>query len=71
MNCSTGFSKSEDTWLPVNPNYKELNLAAQKLADRSHYHVYKQLVAARSNPTIQKGVLRTGVIGDSVFTFLR
>jgi len=68
---SAGFSTSEDTWLPVNPNYMELNLAAQKLANRSHYHVYKQLVAARSLPTIQEGVLRTSIIGDSVFTFLR
>jgi hypothetical protein len=55
----------------VNPNYKELNLAAQKRADRSHYHVYKQLVAARSHTTIQKGILRTRVIEDSVFSFLR
>jgi alpha-glucosidase len=69
--CSTGFSTSEDTWLPVNPNYKELNLAAQKRAEWSHYHVYKQLVAARSHITIQKGNLRTGIIGDSVFSFLR
>jgi alpha-glucosidase len=68
---SAGFSTSEDTWLPVNPNYKELNLAAQKLANQSHYHVYKQLVAARSHPTIQKGDLHTSVIGGSVFTFLR
>ncbi|GFG28461.1 hypothetical protein Cfor_11357 [Coptotermes formosanus] len=68
---SAGFSTSEDTWLPVNPNYKELNLAAQKLANQSHYHVYKQLVAARSHITIQTGSLRTRVIGDNVFSFLR
>jgi alpha-glucosidase len=55
----------------VNPNYKELNLAAQKLANQSHYHVYKQLVAARSHITIQTGSLRTRVIGDNVFSFLR
>jgi alpha-glucosidase len=55
----------------VNPNYKELNLEAQKQANRSHYHVYKQLVAARSHLTIQKGNLRTRVIGERVFSFLR
>jgi alpha-glucosidase len=62
---------SEVTWLPVNPNYLELNLAAQKEAQRSHYHVYKQLVAARHHSTIQKGKLRTSVIGDKVFSFSR
>jgi alpha-glucosidase len=55
----------------VNPNYLELNLAAQKEAQRSHYHVYKLLVAARQHNVIQKGKLHTSVIGDRVFTFSR
>jgi alpha-glucosidase len=62
---------SEVTWLPVNPNYLQLNLAAQKEAERSHYRVYKQLVAARQHRTIQSGDLRTRVIGDRVFAFSR
>jgi alpha-glucosidase len=55
----------------VNPNYLELNLAAQKEAPRSHYHVYKLLVAARQHNVIQNGNLQTSVIEDKVFAFSR
>ncbi|PSN41543.1 Maltase 1 [Blattella germanica] len=68
---SGGFSSSESTWLPVNPNYKELNLVAEKEASRSHYHVYKDLVKARQTPTIQNGRLYTNVIADKIFSFSR
>ncbi|XP_069689413.1 maltase A3-like isoform X1 [Periplaneta americana] len=67
---SAGFSTSNVTWLPVNPNYKDLNLVNEKAAEKSHYHVYKQLLQARQEPAIQQGSLHTNVIGD-VFSFSR
>nr|CAD7451878.1 unnamed protein product [Timema tahoe] len=68
---SAGFSNSEVTWLPVNSNYPELNVEAQKKASVSHYHVYKLLTAARATPTIQRGDTQVEVIGDHVFAFTR
>jgi hypothetical protein len=44
----------EVTWLPVKPKYLELNLEAQKQSEKSHYHVYKQLVAARHHTAIRR-----------------
>ena len=37
-------------WLPVNPNYKEINLAAQKADPDSVYNYYKKLTALRKDP---------------------
>ena len=34
-------------WLPVNPNYKEINLAAQKADPDSVYNYYKKLIELR------------------------
>lgn len=36
---SAGFSTNITTWLPVGLDYMEINLQAQKEADRSHYKV--------------------------------
>jgi len=68
---SAGFSTSEDTWLPVNPNYKVLNLEAQKAAEKSHYKVYKQLTQLRQNPAIQRGDTKVAALSDQVFAFSR
>lgn len=36
---NAGFTNGSTTWLPVAKNYKEVNLAAQTAAARSHYKV--------------------------------
>jgi hypothetical protein len=66
-----GFSSSESTWLPVNPNYVELNLEAQKAAEKSHYKVYKQLIELRKNPTIQRGGAHVAALSRNVLGFTR
>ncbi|XP_067013714.2 maltase A1 [Anabrus simplex] len=68
---SAGFSTNPQTWLPVNPNYKTLNLEAQLLEPWSHYQVYKHLVATRSADTIQKGGLFVKALSDAVLAFVR
>ncbi|PNF21613.1 Maltase 2 [Cryptotermes secundus] len=68
---SAGFSSSESTWLPVNPNYVELNLEAQKAAEKSHYKVYKQLTELRKNPTIQRGGAHVAALSQNVLGFTR
>lgn len=43
ISMSAGFSMNKTTWLPVNDNYKTLNLAAQNLALISRVKVFKAL----------------------------
>ncbi|PSN29802.1 Maltase 2 [Blattella germanica] len=68
---SAGFSSNPETWLPINENYNELNLENQKLAEKSHYKVYKKLIEARKSPTLQKGSVETVAISEGVLAFIR
>jgi alpha-glucosidase len=61
---SAGFSTNETTWLPVNENYKTLNLEAQKSKDISHYKVFKSLARLKKQPVIELGSLETGLYCD-------
>jgi alpha-glucosidase len=66
-----GFSTNDTTWLPVNDNYEELNLKAQKAAAKSHYKVYKDLTTLRKNPVIQRGETHVAAISERVLGFTR
>lgn len=66
-----GFTTNSKPWLPVNPNYWELNLQAQRKNFRSHYNVYRRLVQLRSHPTFQYGSLNIFTFGDWVLVFTR
>lgn len=53
---NAGFSTASSTWLPVNENYKRLNLEKQKAANKSHYKIYKILANMhRSEPALTEG----------------
>ncbi|CAG0888538.1 unnamed protein product [Cyprideis torosa] len=68
-----GFTDGNVTWLPVNQNYPQLNVAAQEEDDDSHLAVFRQLVQLRNLPLIQEGELHfCDDIGTTdVFVFLR
>jgi alpha-glucosidase len=52
-----GFSNTEP-WLPVHPNYPEINVETQMGKNNSVYRVYKQLIELRkNNRALQEGVL--------------
>ncbi|XP_063990420.1 alpha-glucosidase-like [Diachasmimorpha longicaudata] len=68
---SAGFSTNLNTWLPVNPDYKTLNLKVQKEAEDSHFKFYQALAELRSWPTAQKGDLQTYVISDDILAISR
>lgn len=71
-NAHAGFSNgSTPTWLPVHPNYKHLNLAAQKEAKFSTYKLYKQLMALRQEHTFIDGSFEPKVINETVLTYVR
>lgn len=68
---SAGFSTSNKTWLPVNPNYKTLNLAAQKATTISHYSVLKKLIVLKKQTIIVNGSTEVLAVSDSVLGIVR
>ncbi|XP_072743958.1 maltase 1-like [Anoplolepis gracilipes] len=57
---NAGFSKANSTWLPVNENYKTLNLYNQIRAHESHYKIYKTLAHMhRKDPALTEGSYRS------------
>ena len=76
---SSGGANGEEpptpTWLPVNPNYRTLNVEAQRKAEESHLKLYKTLVALRSTREWTHGGMETRVLDGKgeggVFGFTR
>ncbi|XP_039484729.1 maltase 2-like isoform X2 [Drosophila santomea] len=68
---NAGFSTATKTWLPVHPNYLELNLEAQKAANRSHYQVYKDLLELRKSGIMRVGRFNIEPLSRWVFAFKR
>ncbi|XP_050491663.1 alpha-glucosidase-like [Bombus huntii] len=68
---SAGFSNGTKTWLPVHPNYKTLNLAAQKRATSSPYQLFKQLMNIKKRPVIARGSLNVSVLDKQVLGITR
>lgn len=46
---NAGFSDTSDTWLPVNPDYPEINAARQEADPHSLLNWYRQLIALRTD----------------------
>uniref|UniRef100_A0A336LW94 CSON001904 protein n=1 Tax=Culicoides sonorensis TaxID=179676 RepID=A0A336LW94_CULSO len=69
----SGFTEgnSSSSWLPVNPNYRALNLKSQQEAEKSHWKLYQQLVQLRQHKTFLHGTFRAMPFGDSVIAYLR
>ena len=51
-----GFSKAQRTWLPINPNYKRVNVASELSKPDSILNYYKKMIALRKqNPQLRDG----------------
>ncbi|XP_018360680.1 PREDICTED: maltase 1-like [Trachymyrmex cornetzi] len=70
---NAGFSTANLTWLPVHQNYKELNLADQIAADKSHYKIYKTLAHMhRTEPALTEGSYKSIMTNnDTVLGIIR
>ena len=66
-----GFSSNSRTWLPVNPNYKTLNLADEKKDKNSYYALYEKLSKLKKSPHFKQANLVTKVLDEYVFAFAR
>ncbi|GAB1869740.1 alpha-glucosidase [Camponotus japonicus] len=57
---NAGFSTANLTWLPVNSNYKELNLEKEMGVKNSHYDIYKDLAHLHGKePALTEGSYRS------------
>jgi alpha-glucosidase len=68
---NAGFSLADKTWLPVHPNYVDLNVKAEKEAAKSHFKFYQQLMELRRHPTFIDGSLRVQALSKNVFAYTR
>lgn len=68
---NAGFSNAVKTWLPVNPNYADINVKAQKEAPKSHFKFYQQLMKLRRHKTFVDGSLKVQALNKRVFAYTR
>ncbi|ODN01427.1 Maltase 1 [Orchesella cincta] len=68
-----GFSTANKTWLPVHPDYVDVNVAAQKASTgNTHLSIYKRLMQLRHTDVWRYGSLETNSIEENkVFGFSR
>lgn len=57
-----GFSTAVKTWLPVNQNYRQVNVQQQQRDSFSLYHTIRQLLALRSHFTGHATIYRNGTL---------
>jgi alpha-glucosidase len=67
---NAGFS-SVDPWLPVHPSFAANNLEAQVNANRSHYKLFKELLALRKNESFVHGDLSMQALSENVLGYSR
>ena len=77
-----GFTEASSTWLPINPNYVERNVASEAQSSDSWLLFYRQLIDLRKLPAMREGsfeVVSTGngfvlaferCLGDKCFVVL-
>ncbi|GAB0093827.1 Maltase A3 [Sergentomyia squamirostris] len=68
---SAGFSTNPNTWLPVSPLYRDINVKLQQKASRSHLKVFQQLIQLRTTETLRKGQVEIRNHGDNVLSITR
>ncbi|XP_076628860.1 alpha-glucosidase-like [Colletes latitarsis] len=68
---SAGFSTNSSTWLPINKNYKTVNLATEREDKFSYFHYYKALAKLKKTPVLQNGTLDTKLINQNVLAIAR
>ena len=57
---NAGFTSSDETWLPVNDNYKEINVQDQLEDENSILQVYKKLIHLRTRNEVTSDILTYG-----------
>lgn len=58
-------------WLPIHPNYVDVNVEVQNNATRSTLKFYKQLVQLRKKAAFKHGSYESKVLNGRVFSYIR
>jgi alpha-glucosidase len=71
--AQSGFSSNSNTWLPVNPNYSTVNVAAEKADPNSQLNWFKQLVKLRRTRDSVRdgGIVMLDETNNKVFSYVR
>jgi alpha-glucosidase len=64
-------ASGQEPWVEINPNYRTLNLAAQKTAAKSFYKLFTSLAKLRNDEVFVKGSFETYAFNDDVFSYKR
>jgi alpha-glucosidase len=72
-NSQAGFSTHSETWLPIQPDYRTVNVRSESADPKSLLTWYEQLIALRrSNPALRDGgMVMLNDADPDVFSFLR
>ncbi|XP_076288788.1 alpha-glucosidase-like [Lasioglossum baleicum] len=68
---SAGFSTNPKTWIPVNANYKTVNLETEKAQKDSYYNFYNSIAWLRKAPFVRKGSLVMNLLNKNVLLVAR
>lgn len=58
-------------WLPLHPNYRDVNVETQKKDERSTFKYYKELLELRKHDTFVYGTYNSTVVDDKVLAYVR
>lgn len=70
---NAGFSAADNTWLPIHPRFREINVEVQKedTSENSPLQFYKKLSKLRMQTSFQEGAFDFGIVNQDVFSFIR
>lgn len=69
---NAGFSDADKTWLPVGPNYIELNVENELKGGDSHLKIFKKLVALHKLPEFRDGMYESSPdTSQNVLSYVR
>lgn len=67
---NAGFTTAKKPWLPVNTNYKCVNIKTESEQPRSHLNVYKRLAKLRKEASLSNASYQSALFGD-IYTYKR
>lgn len=67
---NAGFNSGKKPWLPINTNYKCVNVKTQRAQPRSHLNTYKRLINLRKKAALIDATYESKLFGE-VFTYKR
>ena len=62
---NAGFTDGDNTWIEINPSYRQINVAQQETDEASILNFYRKAIALRKNlPCVRHGIYREHFHGD-------